>query len=133
MTLEHCYNDAFAFVQEHGGTLAHGSSTVMGNGRQRSILHAWVVLDDDTIFDPAAFPEPGIWPVLRRSQKRPERDYSTVNCRFRERFRYSQDEALEWQKKTGSDGPWEGYYWEEDARGAVVRRPSAKVTREGRG
>lgn len=127
-SLGHCYSDAFEYVRVNGGILVHGTATVTGNGRQPSIPHAWVVLNDGTVFDPAALygpldsPEPGIWPVVKRSRNRPDCDYSITNSRLRERFRYSRDEALTRERQTGGTGPWEGYYWKVDDRNVVVRK-----------
>ncbi len=119
-TLGRCYLEAFEYMCKNGGALVHGSKTVMGNGRQRTTLHAWVLVGSEALYDPEVAPE--MARILSRAPSKPEHDYTTVNYRYRERYRYSHKEAVAWSDKTGSAGPWEGTYWRVDDAGAVVRR-----------
>ena len=120
-TLGRCYHEAFEYVCENGGTLVHGSKTVMGNGRRRSTLHAWVLIAGGALYDPDKMSS-AVAMICSYSPSRPEHDYATVNYRYREGYRYLREEALAWSDKTGSAGPWEGTYWRVDGAGAVVRR-----------
>ena len=120
-TLGRCYHEAFEYVRENGGTLVHGSKTVMGNGRRRSILHAWVLIAGGALYDPdKTYPEVAM--IRSHNPSNPEHDYTTVNYRYRGCHLYSCTEAIAWADKTGSAGPWEGTYWQVNPAGAVVRR-----------
>lgn len=53
-SLGYCYGEALDYVLDNGGILVHGSKTVVGQGfRCPSILHAWVLVGDNEVFDPA--------------------------------------------------------------------------------